>query len=75
LIHQRHLTPSCTAPGKDVHGELDCTPGIREQPRPKADIRQVKKNIGFFVRLIQFFDTAKAHGWLLTTAWLIALVE
>jgi hypothetical protein len=26
------------APGKDVHGELDRTPGIREQPRPEADI-------------------------------------
>ncbi len=26
------------APGKDVHGELDPTPGIREQPRPIPDI-------------------------------------
>ena len=25
------------APGKDVHGELDRTPGIRERPRPDAD--------------------------------------
>jgi hypothetical protein len=25
-------------PGKDVHRELDPTPGIREQPRAKADI-------------------------------------
>ena len=25
-------------PGKDFHRELDPTPGIREQPRPKADI-------------------------------------
>ena len=25
-------------PGKDVHGELDPRPGIREQPRPIADI-------------------------------------
>src|SRR5207247_10283713 len=25
------------APGKDVHGELDPTPGIRERPRPGAD--------------------------------------
>ena len=42
LIHHRRLTPSCgehasTAertmdPAKDVHGELDPTPGIREQP-------------------------------------------
>jgi hypothetical protein len=24
--------------GKDVHGELDPTPGIREQPRPKAEL-------------------------------------
>ena len=26
------------APGKDVHGELDRTPGIRERPRPNGDI-------------------------------------
>jgi hypothetical protein len=26
------------APGKDVHGELDPMPGIRERPRPKPDI-------------------------------------
>ena len=26
------------APGKDAHGDLDPTPGIREQPRPKAVI-------------------------------------
>src|SRR5262245_40016795 len=25
------------APGKDAHGELDPTPGIRERPRPGAD--------------------------------------
>ena len=25
-------------PGKDVHGELDLRPGIREQPRPGRDI-------------------------------------
>ena len=25
-------------PGKDVHGELDPTPGIRERPRPEAAI-------------------------------------
>jgi hypothetical protein len=25
-------------PGKDVHGELDHTPGIREQPTPNSDI-------------------------------------
>src|SRR5262245_27247050 len=25
-------------PGKDVRGELDPTPGIREQPRPKLDM-------------------------------------
>ena len=24
------------APRKDVHGELDRTPGIRERPRPEA---------------------------------------
>src|SRR4029453_9633026 len=49
-FHPRHLTPSCRGhapycgenpgPGKDVHGELDPTPGIREQPRPKADMRE-----------------------------------
>ena len=27
-------------PGKDVRGELDPTPGIRERPRPKSDIRR-----------------------------------
>jgi hypothetical protein len=27
------------APGKDVHGELDRTPGIRERPRPRATAR------------------------------------
>jgi hypothetical protein len=42
LIRRRHLTPSCggriptaernPGPGKDVHGELDHWPGIREQP-------------------------------------------
>jgi hypothetical protein len=42
LIHQRHPTPSCGGPvpyrgenrepGKDVFGELDPAPGIREQP-------------------------------------------
>ena len=47
LIHQRHLTPSCGGhcpyrgenpdPGKDVHGELDPWPGIREQPRSIFD--------------------------------------
>ena len=26
------------APGKDVHGELDRTPGIRERPRPKSNV-------------------------------------
>ena len=26
------------APGKDVHGELDRTPGIRERPRPFSDM-------------------------------------
>jgi hypothetical protein len=25
-------------PGKDVYGEIDPRPGIREQPRPEADI-------------------------------------
>jgi hypothetical protein len=25
-------------PGKDVHAELDHTPGIREQPTPNPDI-------------------------------------
>jgi hypothetical protein len=25
-------------PGKDVHGELDPWPGIREQPEPAADV-------------------------------------
>jgi hypothetical protein len=26
-------------PGKDVQGELDFTPGIREQPGSKGDLR------------------------------------
>jgi hypothetical protein len=26
------------APGKDVHGELDRTPGIRERPRPIPEV-------------------------------------
>ena len=26
------------APGEDVHGELDRTPGIREQPRPIPEV-------------------------------------
>jgi hypothetical protein len=27
-------------PGKDVHGELDPWPGIREHNRPKADVQK-----------------------------------
>jgi hypothetical protein len=27
-------------PGKDVHGELDPTPGIGERPRPRTDMRR-----------------------------------
>jgi hypothetical protein len=30
------------APGKDVHGELDPTPGIRERPRPTPDIDRIE---------------------------------
>jgi hypothetical protein len=30
------------APGKDVHRELDPTPGIREQPRPYADMGEIQ---------------------------------
>ena len=35
-------------PGKDVHGELDHTPGIREQPRSKSEItaRQDEARLG-----------------------------
>src|SRR5262249_61401102 len=29
-------------PGKDVRGELDPTPGIRERPRPTSDISPVE---------------------------------
>src|SRR5215831_16724570 len=29
-------------PGKDARGELDPTPGIREQPRPAADMGRVE---------------------------------
>ena len=37
------------APGKDVHGELDPTPGIRERPRPKADIKvQARPDIRYW---------------------------
>jgi hypothetical protein len=32
------------APGKDVDGELDPTPGIREQPGANADIEQTSPN-------------------------------
>jgi hypothetical protein len=48
LIRQRHLTPSCGGhvpyrgenpePGKDACGELDPSPGIREQPGSKAEM-------------------------------------
>ena len=52
MIHQRHLTPSCGghAPTAERtlnparmsrHGELDPTPGIREQPRPKPDVATI----------------------------------
>src|ERR1700732_1190008 len=54
LIHQRHLTPSCgghapTAertldPARIIGRELDPRPGIREQPRWKADIRSSHVN-------------------------------
>jgi len=38
-------------PGKDVHGELDPTPGIREQPRPKTDISpaSTRPNVAFAI--------------------------
>ena len=35
------------APGKDVHGELDPRPGIREQPRPGTDIAAPIVGCGF----------------------------
>src|SRR5262249_33062323 len=41
-IMQR-ASPYCgenPGPGKDVHGELDPTPGIREQPGSAADARR-----------------------------------
>src|SRR5438034_11762049 len=46
-IMQR-ASPYCgenPGPGKDVHGELDPTPGIREQPRT-ASRRKVKVSLG-----------------------------
>jgi hypothetical protein len=50
LIRQRHLTPSCGGHvpyrgenSKDVCGELDPSPGIREQPGSYADIDPVTR--------------------------------
>ena len=39
---QRSLSPST-----DVHGELDRTPGIREQPRPGADLARLRATYNF----------------------------
>jgi hypothetical protein len=55
LIRQRHLTPSCggacplcgenPGPGKDVHGELEPRPGIRERPRRLADVEYARRPV------------------------------
>jgi hypothetical protein len=51
-------------PGKDVHGELDHRPGIREQPRSLGDIGVRRYDAMAMTGTVKFYNGERGYGFI-----------